>query len=138
FFQAEDGIRDFHVTGVQTCALPIFRRAVPPGKKPHPRPAVATEFCRLGWQVVMSRAKARVPSLSLEPAQEQVAVQVLQRFLEERFELELGSFEVQEVLELIGREIAPHYYDKAIADVQTVLADRFASIESDVWALEKS
>src|SRR5690606_40673245 len=26
FFQAEDGIRDFHVTGVQTCALPIFTR----------------------------------------------------------------------------------------------------------------
>src|SRR5690606_41183323 len=25
FFQAEDGILDFHVTGVQTCALPIFR-----------------------------------------------------------------------------------------------------------------
>src|SRR5690606_39571811 len=26
FFQAEDGIRDFHVTGVQTCALPISMR----------------------------------------------------------------------------------------------------------------
>src|SRR5690606_29033294 len=25
FFQAEDGIRDFHVTGVQTCALPISK-----------------------------------------------------------------------------------------------------------------
>src|SRR5437762_4664932 len=25
FFQAEDGIRDTSVTGVQTCALPIFR-----------------------------------------------------------------------------------------------------------------
>src|SRR5260221_7767771 len=25
FFQAEDGIRDHCVTGVQTCALPIFR-----------------------------------------------------------------------------------------------------------------
>src|SRR5690625_6366308 len=25
FFQAEDGIRDGHVTGVQTCALPISR-----------------------------------------------------------------------------------------------------------------
>src|SRR5258706_8670654 len=24
FFQAEDGIRDWSVTGVQTCALPIF------------------------------------------------------------------------------------------------------------------
>src|SRR5206468_9815775 len=26
FFQAEDGIRDLIVTGVQTCALPIFDR----------------------------------------------------------------------------------------------------------------
>src|SRR6266496_5165978 len=26
FFQAEDGIRDLYVTGVQTCALPISRR----------------------------------------------------------------------------------------------------------------
>src|SRR5690606_32499164 len=28
FFQAEDGIRDFHVTGVQTCALPISEQAL--------------------------------------------------------------------------------------------------------------
>src|SRR5256885_5429341 len=27
FFQAEDGIRDYKVTGVQTCALPISRSA---------------------------------------------------------------------------------------------------------------
>src|SRR2546426_5826801 len=26
FFQAEDGIRDYKVTGVQTCALPILER----------------------------------------------------------------------------------------------------------------
>src|SRR5204863_6663227 len=29
FFQAEDGIRDLYVTGVQTCALPIYRYAAP-------------------------------------------------------------------------------------------------------------
>src|SRR5207237_1452350 len=29
FFQAEDGIRDSSVTGVQTCALPIFQRKFP-------------------------------------------------------------------------------------------------------------
>src|SRR5688572_32850169 len=28
FFQAEDGIRDLTVTGVQTCALPIFAPAM--------------------------------------------------------------------------------------------------------------
>src|SRR5699024_3939113 len=29
FFQAEDGIRDRNVTGVQTCALPISTRSIP-------------------------------------------------------------------------------------------------------------
>src|SRR2546427_8312651 len=28
FFQAEDGIRDLTVTGVQTCALPISKQAI--------------------------------------------------------------------------------------------------------------
>ena len=28
FFQAEDGIRFWSVTGVQTCALPIFRAGI--------------------------------------------------------------------------------------------------------------
>src|SRR5690606_40219010 len=37
FFQAEDGIRDFHVTGVQTCALPISP-SLPPWRLPPPSP----------------------------------------------------------------------------------------------------
>src|SRR5690606_41100713 len=47
-FQAEDGIRDFHVTGVQTCALPIF---VPTGVN-----AVAARIGRFG------AARVLVPS----------------------------------------------------------------------------
>src|SRR5215475_14013965 len=34
FFQAEDGIRDFHVTGVQTCALPIASKGTQLETKP--------------------------------------------------------------------------------------------------------
>src|SRR5256885_16112610 len=33
FFQAEDGIRDYKVTGVQTCALPIY--AGPDNRRSH-------------------------------------------------------------------------------------------------------
>src|SRR5260370_26231352 len=32
FFQAEDGIRDSSVTGVQTCALPIWMGTAPSGE----------------------------------------------------------------------------------------------------------
>src|SRR5690606_9965947 len=41
FFQAEDGIRDFHVTGVQTCALPILRSAE--GSSPRQSTAVVRD-----------------------------------------------------------------------------------------------
>jgi len=86
----------------------------------------------------MSRAKSKPALLALDEVQEKAAVQTLKRFLEDRFELELGSFEAQEVLDLFTREIAPYYYNKAIFDVQTHLKDRFESIESDLWSLEKS
>src|SRR5256885_10419339 len=36
FFQAEDGIRDYKVTGVQTCALPILMRQPKPFEFLHP------------------------------------------------------------------------------------------------------
>src|SRR5205807_5386662 len=39
FFQAEDGIRDYKVTGVQTCALPIY-----PGRSAACEPASATRI----------------------------------------------------------------------------------------------
>src|SRR5215204_4872289 len=45
FFQAEDGIRDHCVTGVQTCALPISRRAAErrrPVDRRHPAGTLGT------------------------------------------------------------------------------------------------
>src|SRR2546428_8467059 len=38
FFQAEDGIRDLIVTGVQTCALPIYAPQGLGGRDPRPPP----------------------------------------------------------------------------------------------------
>src|SRR3712207_7347837 len=38
FFQAEDGIRDIGVTGVQTCALPIWMMAAIDLARPDGRP----------------------------------------------------------------------------------------------------
>src|SRR5690606_40897141 len=38
FFQAQDGIRVFHVTGVQTCALPISHERLARRRRPDPVP----------------------------------------------------------------------------------------------------
>ncbi|KPW49570.1 Uncharacterized protein ALO82_02554 [Pseudomonas syringae pv. broussonetiae] len=86
----------------------------------------------------MSKTKSKPPILTLSSEHEQQAIDKLKRLFAERFELELGTFEVAEVLELFTREIAPHYYNRAIFDVQQQLKERFESIESDLWALEKN
>ncbi|MGC8115491.1 DUF2164 domain-containing protein [Metapseudomonas otitidis] len=85
----------------------------------------------------MSRGK-KASSLQLDATQTQDAVLAIKRFMADRFELELGSFEAEEVLDFFAREFAPHFYNKAISDVQAHLKDRFDSIESDLWALEKA
>ena len=70
FFQAEDGIRDWSVTGVQTCALPICRL---PGEycfARNGRPTVArinrvqiVEECRAAWRYATQNGGYRWPRM---------------------------------------------------------------------------
>src|SRR5256885_5781734 len=60
FFQAEDGIRDYKVTGVQTCALPISLSATPS----------AARCCAIGdaaARTIAVTAMATVISRCMEP-----------------------------------------------------------------------
>src|SRR5690606_40782706 len=59
FFQAEDGIRDFHVTGVQTCALPIY----PGTGLPHFE-NVTTTYCRAEALLPLGPAAALTDALA--------------------------------------------------------------------------
>src|SRR6266511_5384748 len=54
FFQAEDGIRDFHVTGVQTCALPISR-----GARSARRGVHCVHFAPGSWPCGRAKPRAR-------------------------------------------------------------------------------
>jgi uncharacterized protein (DUF2164 family) len=81
--------------------------------------------------------KPKPPILNLTPEQEREATHKIKAFMEDRFELKLGSFEVAEILELFTTEVAPHYYNRAVFDAQTLLKERCERLESDLWSLEK-
>src|SRR5690606_40247564 len=57
--QAEDGIRDFHVTGVQTCALPISPASGNGGTAPR-RPAKVAVAVAAKPQAPTPRSKYKV------------------------------------------------------------------------------
>ena len=56
FFQAEDGIRDYKVTGVQTCALPIYSRFF---KKDAPYARHLRTFGEMGVTAITSNKQGR-------------------------------------------------------------------------------
>src|SRR5438132_13049886 len=85
FFQAEDGIRDHCVTGVQTCALPISPAelpacpppepappACPPPEAPPPCPMARSEErrvgkeCRSRWTPVRRKKNKRMHGTDIE------------------------------------------------------------------------
>src|SRR5207244_6226820 len=75
FFQAEDGIRDDLVTGVQTCALPILR----------PSPAIA----RKGAMTISPVQERRLPQVIII---DKARLGVLQlRFLRYRLKYSCGN-----------------------------------------------
>src|SRR5699024_12037292 len=67
FFQAEDGIRDRNVTGVQTCALPIYHREDPrlpevpsqPGEPASPLPELLSPHHRSEERRVGKECRSR-------------------------------------------------------------------------------
>src|SRR5256886_16816804 len=77
FFQAEDGIRDLTVTGVQTCALPIFRALPVPVGDVHLAgdrlPGRAHALRVAGAQLLLRRRRSGgVPEGSLLPVPERL------------------------------------------------------------------
>src|SRR5690606_40886291 len=59
-FQAEDGIRAFHVTGVQTCALPISTLSIVQRPLPAPLAVPDRNLCR---KIAKARASLKVDSV---------------------------------------------------------------------------
>src|SRR5256885_1345477 len=57
FFQAEDGIRDYKVTGVQTCALPISCVQQPASARQAARPAGVSRSGEMPEPTVTVRMK---------------------------------------------------------------------------------
>src|SRR5437660_9787401 len=65
FFQAEDGIRDGHVTGVQTCALPILTPEVEKLRDGFDLPGIRVLQFGFGWDPAQTHLPHNYPKRSL-------------------------------------------------------------------------
>src|SRR5947209_15591078 len=113
FFQAEDGIRDIGVTGVQTCALPIWNRS--PGRLESLGDAGATTHADAGHAV--AQADVIITMLPTADAVTQVMLQggVIQAFRSGAVWAQMGTIGV-EVTERLAAAIAEKRPDVTFVD----------------------
>src|SRR2546421_8262037 len=78
FFQAEDGIRDLIVTGVQTCALPILV------EKPSPSIIASVAPLRMQVQSDLESFVVKLPYLPLDEVDSRICAARLNSRSEER------------------------------------------------------
>src|SRR5204863_7545034 len=117
FFQAEDGIRDLYVTGVQTCALPIFGKTVSEIRVPvtyryHLRLSDPWQLDVLGQSCIVFAPRIRA---SLPPA-------IHTDRMEKNSEAGWGRFNAREQMTDLEKSITPTLSQYASDGKHTALA----------------
>src|SRR5437762_4628265 len=125
FFQAEDGIRDTSVTGVQTCALPIWIRLA----EANVRGAQAT-YERTKQQIVFAAEQTYLQALlaaeSVAAAQRSLAVaNESLRVAQVRFSAGAGAR-----LDVLQAEVAVASAEQALVQAQTGVGNAQANLNA--------
>src|SRR5205807_6054915 len=92
-FQAEDGIRDYKVTGVQTCALPILASVVQPVERSILDDRAVTTEQPLPRTVELQYGPFVTGSLELQASARQSFDEVM---IDEQFTVEIGRASCRE------------------------------------------
>ena len=76
--------------------------------------------------------------IKLTKEQKDVVIPKIQEYLESEFELEIGSFDAEFLLDFFNKEIGTHIYNKALNDATDELRVRLDTLADDiVFNLEK-
>ncbi|MCG7379452.1 DUF2164 domain-containing protein [Paenibacillus sp. ACRSA] len=76
-------------------------------------------------------------TLKLTKEQQDDAIRTIKSYFEEERGEELGDVAAWGVLDLFMTQLAPYIYNQALADARTTANQRMASLEEDLFALER-
>jgi uncharacterized protein (DUF2164 family) len=61
----------------------------------------------------------------------------IQRFFYEERSEEIGNLAAENILEFVKNQLGPYFYNEAIKDARYLMEEKLASVEDDLYALEK-
>ncbi|WP_127537286.1 DUF2164 domain-containing protein [Paenibacillus illinoisensis] len=76
-------------------------------------------------------------TLKLTKEQQDEAIRTIQSYFQEERGEELGDLAAWGVLDLFMTKLAPYIYNQALSDARTTVNQRMATMEEDLFALER-
>ncbi|WP_028562958.1 DUF2164 domain-containing protein [Paenibacillus pinihumi] len=64
-------------------------------------------------------------------------VEQIQHYFEMELSQEIGQLAGENLLDFMIKELSPYLYNQAMSDARGVISERMASIEEELYALEK-
>ncbi|WNC16577.1 DUF2164 domain-containing protein [Brevibacillus brevis] len=69
--------------------------------------------------------------------QKEYLVSQVQRYFHEQRGEELGNLETEELIDFFWKQLGPLLYNLGVQDCRTLMLERFASLEDELYVLEK-
>jgi len=66
-----------------------------------------------------------------------ILVQQLRLYFKEELDHEIGQFDAEFLLDFIGEEIGPYFYNRGLYDAQAILESRIENVNEAIYELEK-
>lgn len=67
----------------------------------------------------------------------EILTRKIQLYFNDELDQDIGQFPAQFLLEFFTEEVGPYFYNRGLADAQTVLEERVESITEALYELEK-
>jgi len=65
-------------------------------------------------------------------------VKKIKGYFEDQMGQEIGGFEAEFLLDFFAEQIGPYFYNRALADAQSVMSERLELISEALYELEKN
>ena len=76
-------------------------------------------------------------SIEFEREERALIVSRLQRYFSDELDQDLGQFEAEFLLDFLGKEIGPYFYNRGLADARLVLEEKLAHIDEALYEIEQ-
>lgn len=77
------------------------------------------------------------PEIQFSDAEKEIVIPKIKAYMEKAFNLDLGSFEAEFLMDFFSQEIGPYFYNRGVYEAQDLIRAGLEQIDETLYNIEK-